>query len=435
MQKFYPLPALNTALIKKTPCFFLFETSSCDSDNFTSYMLFNPLEVISAQNPVGIEAAFKRIEQCAKKYYLAGYLCYELGYYLENIKPGLPCPLPLIHFGVFDRIVSFNHKTGRLKGPAQGFFSSASCKETYSITQPIFNLGIQKYSWAIARLKRHIRNGDTYQVNFTDKYHFSFHGSAFAFYQQLKEQQKTPYSAFCKLNNGFILSLSPELFFKREGKFIYSRPMKGTLQRGKTIEEDKLLVSRLQRDGKNRAENLMIVDLVRNDLGRICKTGSVKTRRMFTIEKYQSLLQMTSTISGILREGVSYGEIFKSIFPGGSVTGAPKIRTMEIIRDLESEARQVYCGALGFILPAKKAAFNLPIRTVYISGHKGEMGTGSGITYDSNPKQEFQECLLKAKFLTQKQNPFSLLETIVWKGGYRYLEAHLRRMHCSTRVL
>jgi para-aminobenzoate synthetase/4-amino-4-deoxychorismate lyase len=209
--------------------------------------------------------------------------------------------------------------------------------------------------------------------------------------------------------------------------------MKGTIDRGKDIFEDRKRIRELKYSIKNRAENIMIVDMIRNDLGRICSNGSVKTSKIFEVEKYNTLFQLVTTVCGKLFPETSYYDIFKSIFPGGSITGAPKIRTMEIIRMLEKNKRRIYCGALGIIFPGKKrAVFNIPIRTVQLERSCGEMGIGGGIVWDSSPKSEYQEALLKSKFLTVKPEEFCLLETILWKNKYFLLAGHLSRLKASA---
>jgi len=208
--------------------------------------------------------------------------------------------------------------------------------------------------------------------------------------------------------------------------------MKGTIARGLRDIEDRQMACRLKKSTKDLSENIMIVDLMRNDLGRISRTGSVRVDNLFNIEKYNTLFQMTSGVRGTLRKGITYLDIFKNIFPGGSVTGAPKIRTMQIIRQLERESRNIYCGALGIIFPENKAVFNMPIRTILLRKNKGEMGIGSGIVYDSSPEKEYQECLLKAKFLTQRDKSFQLIETMLWQNRYVFLKEHLRRLEGSA---
>ena len=189
---------------------------------------------------------------------------------------------------------------------------------------------------------------------------------------------------------------------------------------------------RLQQDEKNRSEHLMIVDLLRNDLGRICAMGSVKVEDIFTVETYQTLLQMTSTVSGTLRSGLSYYDIFRGMFPSGSITGAPKIRTMQIIRELEERPRGVYTGSIGYISPHGNAAFNVAIRTLVVKDRNAVMGVGGGIVADSDPAEEYRECLLKASFLTRQHRPFQLIETMLWSDGFVRLPMHLDRLESSA---
>ncbi|MGH6793431.1 MAG: chorismate-binding protein, partial [Methyloceanibacter sp.] len=230
------------------------------------------------------------------------------------------------------------------------------------------------------------------------------------------------------------LSLSPELFFRREGQHISARPMKGTAPRGRTPREDARLKTWLAMDEKQRAENLMIVDLLRNDLGRVARIGSVEVTDLFTVETYRSVHQMTSGIRAELRSDMGLKDMLRSLFPCGSVTGAPKVRAMEIIRALEGSPRGVYTGAIGHIAPSGDAQFNVAIRTVVLDGQQGEMGIGGGIVADSKEESEYEECLLKAHFLTKVDAPFELIETLRYeKGtGFHLLERHLARLQSSA---
>ncbi len=428
----YSLPALNYNFIKDKEYFLLFETSLFDKENFLSYIFFEPVDIIRANCSDNIIGYFEKIERYAERYYLAGYFSYELGYYFEDFKFRYSSPHPVINLAVFDKAVRFNHKTGRADRDVRGLFARAEAEDSFILRNLRLDFNKQRYVQKINRIKKYIRRGDTYQVNLTGKYRFDFRGSAFSFYRDLKKRQNVPYGAFCKFKNEYVISLSPELFFRREGNRIYSRPMKGTLARGKNTGDDRMMFMRLENSIKDKAENIMIVDLIRNDLGRISRTGSVKVSRLFNIEKYDTLFQMTSTVQGRLRKDINYYDIFRSIFPGGSVTGTPKIRTMQIIKELESYPRHIYCGALGMIFPGKRAAFNLPIRTVSIISRRGEMGIGSGITIASNPSREYEECLLKARFLTERYKPFRLLETILWAGRFVFLREHLKRLSDSA---
>jgi para-aminobenzoate synthetase/4-amino-4-deoxychorismate lyase len=204
------------------------------------------------------------------------------------------------------------------------------------------------------------------------------------------------------------------------------------MPRGLDSAEDAQAILRLQRDEKNRSEHVMIVDLLRNDLGRICTTGSVSVEDLFSVERYETLLQMTSTISGTLRPGALFHDIFRAMFPCGSITGAPKIRTMQIIRELEPNPRGIYTGAIGFIAPNRSAVFNVAIRTLVLKDGHVHMGVGGGIVADSIPEDEHRECLLKASFLTRAHHPFQLIETMLWDNEYFLLSLHLDRIESSA---
>ncbi len=328
----------------------------------------------------------------------------------------------------------FDHRTGKFEGrpPDEPMAENAQPGQSFEIRNLRLGITVESYAQKIAAIQEYIRSGDTYQVNFTDTLHFDFSGSPEAMFAALSASQPVPYSAFLHGENWHILSFSPELFFRVKDRRIVTRPMKGTARRGADIAEDEAIAEWLQNDSKNRSENVMIVDLMRNDLGRICEYGSVKVERLFAVEKYETLFQMVSEVSGTLRTGVRYSDIFESLFPCGSVTGAPKHRTMEIIRQLERGPRGVYTGAIGFFSPAREAVFNVPIRTVVLQNNHGEMGVGSGIVIDSQAEDEYRECLLKSEFLTSRDEPFQLLESILWNDGYSLLPLHLERMESSA---
>jgi len=433
VEKYFELPFIAPEFIDRKELFFLFESSLTNNANYMSYIFYDPISIIEIYNYDDIDNAFELIEKNSKQYYLAGFFSYELGYYFEQcINSNSSYSFPLLFFGVFNQVITFNHKTNQFNCHKEGFLSTSETLRNFTINNLQLNESYDDYIKKVNTIKEYLFKGDTYQVNFTFKYFFDFSGCPFSFYQDLKNKQNVPYSAFLKYKNYFILSLSPELFFRRDREQIYSSPMKGTIKRGRYLEEDERNQSELQNSEKDLAENSMIVDLIRNDLGRISRSGTVKVANLFTIEKYSSLFQMTSTVKSFLRKDITYYDIIKNIFPCGSVTGAPKIRTMEIIKELEKDYRKVYCGALGIIFPQKKAVFNVPIRTVSINSNHGEMGVGSGIVYDSQHKKEFQECKLKAQFLVNKYKPFQLLETILWDEEYKLLDAHLHRLKNSA---
>ncbi|MFA5393007.1 MAG: aminodeoxychorismate synthase component I [Candidatus Ratteibacteria bacterium] len=405
MTPYHFLPIQNTLsfLADKEP-FALLETTRYDPKNFLSYVFFEPAGKIEINNYSDLPLFFNQIESFLKAgYYLAGFFSYEAGFGMEKsfkVGEGLhPLPVPLARFYLFRNPLIFNHQSGRFTGgslPKESGFP-----ENYILKKLRLNVSSTEYRKSIRRIKELIAAGDTYQVNYTLKCKFNFSGSALGLYRELRERQTIPYSAFIKDRDFSLLSFSPELFFRKSGRKIIVRPMKGTIGRGKDTCRDRQQIELLKQSPKERAENVMIVDLLRSDLGRVSKVGTVRTDSLFDIEEYETLFQMTSTISGTLKENLSFEKMFEAIFPSGSVTGAPKIRTMEIIRELEKEERGVYTGAVGVFFPNRDAVFNVAIRTLLVNEKEGEMGIGGGITFDSDAGREYEECRLKALFLTK----------------------------------
>ena len=292
-----------------------------------------------------------------------------------------------------------------------------------------------RYDCDIHGIREAIARGDTYQVNYTFRLHARFQGDDHAFYRQLVSAQRARYCAYLNLGRYRVLSISPELFFSRRESSIIARPMKGTMKRGRWPEEDSAFGAQLFSSEKNRAENVMIVDLVRNDLGRIAETGSVRVTKLFAIERYPTLWQMTSTIEATVRPGTTLEDIFAALFPSGSVTGAPKVSTMKTITALEDSPRNVYCGAIGFMTPDGETTFNVAIRTVVIDSElmTAEYGVGGGITWDSTSADEYQEALNKAAVLVESVQEFELLETMrLEDGSFVLLDRHLERMQSSA---
>lgn len=416
--------------------FFWFETNKFDKENYRSYYFFDPVKIIKLVNPEAINEFFQDLEDLTKKYYVAGFFSYELGYLLEEafhskqfyntLQPSFPYAL----FCAYDNPIIFNHQTNKF---IKGNFSIPEDTSGYKIKNLKLNVKKKEYIKKINAIREYIRKGDVYQVDYTIKYKFDFQGSPLNLYLDLKKKQNVAYNVFAKFDDNYILSLSPELFFYKNKYKMKVKPMKGTVKRGRNIKEDMANALFLQNDEKNQSENVMIVDLLRNDIGKISETGSVKVKKLYEIERYNTLFQMTSTIESKLVNNISTYEMIKGIFPSGSIAGAPKIRSMEIINELENEERKVYTGSIGFFEPSGDAKFNVVIRTVLINKNRGEMGIGGGIVYDSTPEDEFQECILKAKFLTTKyENEFCLIETILFDKNYENLNLHMERMKESA---
>lgn len=291
----------------------------------------------------------------------------------------------------------------------------------------------ESYRKKILEIKERILEGDTYQANFTLRGEFDFHGDAIDLFTELVHKQSAQFCAFINLGTKILISISPELFFEVNGEEIITRPMKGTISRGINYHEDAVQKYILQSSEKDRAENIMIVDLLRNDLGKICEFNSITAKNLFLIEKYESVFQMVSEVKGMLKEGFTFSSIIKNIFPCGSVTGAPKIRTMEIIHELENTPRGIYTGAIG-IVSKERMIFNVAIRTIELDleKQKGSIGIGSGIVADSKPRSEFNECKLKGNFFTSSYKSFYIFETMLVEDWKIYLfEEHLKRM-CNS---
>jgi len=292
-----------------------------------------------------------------------------------------------------------------------------------------------EYRRRVERIRELIAAGDTYQVNYTVRMRAPFRGSALALYRRLGRAQRSAFGAYLDLGGQVILSASPELFFRWAGGELELRPMKGTRPRGRWAEEDDALAAELPASPKERAENLMIVDLLRSDAGRVSDFGSVRVERLFEVERYETVHQLTSTIRSRTRSGTTLTDVFRALFPCGSVTGAPKVRTSELIAELEDAPRGVYTGAIGFVSP-DEALFSVAIRTLVLDRAAGEveLGVGSGITFDSHPGAEYRECLAKAAFTRRAPADFRLLETLRWEAGdgFFLLDGHLERLARSA---
>ncbi|MDQ3556047.1 MAG: aminodeoxychorismate synthase component I [Gemmatimonadota bacterium] len=292
-----------------------------------------------------------------------------------------------------------------------------------------------EYRGRVERIRGWIAAGDTYQANLTFPLRAAFSGSPEVLYERLARAQRSPFCALIETPEWAVVSASPELFFRWRGSELTLRPMKGTRPRGRWGAEDRRLAAELRASPKERAENLMIVDLLRNDAGRVAEWGSVRVSRLFATERYPTVHQMTSTVHARTRPGTGLPELFRALFPCGSVTGAPKVRTTRILRAVEDGPRGVYTGAIGWVSPGE-AVFSVAIRTVVVDRRRGEatLGVGSGITWDSDAAEEHRECLSKAAFTRAPAADFELLESLAWAGpdGFLRLGGHLRRLRASA---
>jgi para-aminobenzoate synthetase / 4-amino-4-deoxychorismate lyase len=384
-----------------------------------------PEEVIAARDAGTVCDSLRRIEDHVRGGgEAAGLLRYEAGYALEPLLAPLLSKRAgmLLSFGLYSDAAVFEDIN---------FSAFPASEPDCQIESLAAAMTRDQYSHKLAEINELIAAGEVYQINFTYPVRFHLRGRAWRLFVDLCRRHPVPYAAFINMGDTQIVSLSPELFFRIADRHITVKPMKGTAPRGLTLEDDERRGRALAACEKNRAENVMIVDLMRNDLSRICCTGSVKAARLFEVERFPSLWQMTSTIEGDLAGSCTMQDILRALFPSGSVTGAPKIRAMKHIAGVENCERGVYTGAIGYFAPGQ-SHFSVPIRTVVLREGDGILGVGSGITHDSSAAEEWQECEWKAAFLTNSPPEFQLLETLIWKGEYDLLDEHLERMADSA---
>ena len=353
-------------------------------------LLFSkPEKIIACHDHASLASSFALMESALNEgYYLAGFIAYEAGYGFEDKLSGLRATghFPLLMFGCY-------------KKPAAAVPMADSGAEP-RVSNIVTSIPFERYGRDIDAIHSNIAAGEVYQITYCLKLKFDLEGSGLSLFDRLLKDQPVPYPAYIKTGGFEILSLSPEMFLKKNGARIVTKPMKGTWPRGRGAIRDLAARFRLKNDAKNRAENVMICDLLRNDLGRLGR--NVRVERLFEVSGYRTLYQMTSTVSAAIDEKTPMIEIFRALFPSGSVTGAPKIPAMRIIHGLEREERKIYTGAIGYITPARDMFFNVPIRTLLIENGRGEMGVGGGIIWDSTARGEWDEGMLKSRFLTEK---------------------------------
>lgn len=381
--------------------------------------VIDPLCVVEAYRADEVAESLRRVERLTRSrgWHAVGYVRYEAGAAYGLDVCAASCETPLVWFALFE--ASKVRKLDRL--PQAGSYRIGSLSS--SIERGVFGA-------ALREIRERIAAGDTYQVNYTWRLSGIFRGDPLGFFADLSAAQRGRYGAFLHTDRYTICSASPELFFRRDLASITARPMKGTTRRGRFPIEDRRLADQLRESLKERAENVMVVDMVRNDVGRIAKTGTVDVPALFTLERYPNVWQMTSTVTA--QTAAPLDEIFGAMFPSASVTGAPKHRTMQIIAALERRPRGIYTGAVGRVAPDGSAHFNVAIRTAVIERSSGalDFGVGSGIVWDSKPDQEYDECLLKGSVVGRRPPSFDLLETLRWSPaeGFFLLERHLTRL-------
>jgi para-aminobenzoate synthetase/4-amino-4-deoxychorismate lyase len=433
-------------------CVALLDDRDADSSGSSSRLYTGHVATLTCGDAAQLDRAFNDMQQALRNgLHAVGLFSYELGAHMHGIAAREDDRFP-------SRILLFEHCAHlnaeevdawldeRAREPGAG---NAGMRPA-GIADVRANVNEHEFDEAITKIHAYIEAGDTYQINYTYRLHFDAYGSPFALYKRLRARQPVPYGALAILPDGAaVVSLSPELFVRHKQGTITARPMKGTAPANGNAQEDAQRAAALAADAKNRAENLMIVDLLRNDLGRIAKTGSVSVPKLFEVTRYASVLQMTSTVQAQLRDDATLAGIFRALYPCGSITGAPKRRTMQIIRELEPASRCLYTGAIGwFDAPVKAGVragdigdfcMSVPIRTLvlqpaYNGIRSGEMGVGAGIVYDSIAADEFAECKLKARFLTGLGQEFQLFETMhaTQADGCRHLDLHLARLRRSA---
>lgn len=385
-------------------------------------VLDSPVEVLSTSKTDEVLPLLEEVERAStKNVQAAGFLAYESAPAFDSaLKVRGPSAVPLAWFALFD-----SAREVAVHAPAGEFELGA--------WEP--SIGRDAYGDGIDRIREYLQEGDTYQVNFTLRMQTQFSGDPLGLFYRLTRMQRAGCCAYIETPDFAVCSASPELFFLRAGTHLEARPMKGTARRGLTCAADERAADALRHSGKDRAENVMIVDMVRNDMGRIAEPGSVRVKRLFEVEHYPTVLQMTSTVECETHVGLP--GTMRALFPCASITGAPKVRTMEIIRELEKSPRGIYTGCIGHVRGPQDAWFNVAIRTVWIDRKTGraEYGVGGGIVWDSDADAEYEECATKARVLHCEPPEFELLETMLWERekGLFLLELHMQRLIRSAR--
>ena len=388
------------------------------------YTFTQPIKELKTRSLAEVTDLLAQVESYQEQgYYVVGYVSYEAAPVFEKKLAVHSGPLLgeyLLYFTVHNSV-----ETSNIPLTYEEVDLPSNWQEVISA---------EDYEKAITQIHHHLRQGDTYQVNYTVQLKQNLSANPFAIYNRMVVEQEAGYNAYVEHDDMAVISMSPELFFEQNGRELTTRPMKGTTKRGLTDDEDLKEATWLEQDPKNRSENMMIVDLLRNDMNRISEVGSEHVERLCQVEQYSTVWQMTSTIKSQLRSDVDLVEIFRSLFPCGSITGAPKIATMEIIKNLEPQARGVYCGTVGLLLPNGRRIFNVAIRTIQLHREQAIYGVGGGITWDSTWEGEYRETKQKSAVLYRQEPRFELLTTgLIHQGELSFLEQHLTRLREASR--
>ncbi|MEK6397589.1 MAG: aminodeoxychorismate synthase component I [Terriglobus sp.] len=425
-----PLPAQWHSLAFANAGSVLLESSLPSATEHHSLLFQQPLRTLIAQQPDDLTHLFAQLEDALQQgHWAAGWLTYEAGYHFLH-QPTPHTSQPLAVFGIYSAPAIFDHATAHTP-------EAAPNPSTLNIA-PMPTVDVATYTANIHRIQQWIAAGDTYQVNYTIPLTTPCSNTPQDVYEALHAQQPCSYGAVAKLlPDSTILSFSPELFFRADEQGnLTTRPMKGTAPRSTNEDEDLQIAEALRNDEKNRAEHVMIVDLLRNDMNRICRTGSVHAESLFDIQSLPTVHQMTSTIRGQIPERTPWYNVFRALFPGGSITGAPKHHTVKLIRQLESTPRGVYTGAIGYFAPDRSACFNIAIRTATLAGDTLTLNAGGGIVADSTASSEYNELLLKTAFVQRATQPIQLIETVRVQNGHApLLPHHLQRLSASATAL
>lgn len=425
-------------------CFALLDDHEASAERPGSRLYTGHRRTLQCNDAAGLQAMLAQMTQAlASGLHAVGVFSYELGAAMQDVAPRQDAPQPLAQLLLFAQC-------SRMSAPQVDAWLAARDEAGAApagIADVRSNVTDAAFHTAIDRIHDSIAAGEAYQVNHTYRLLFDAYGEPLALYRRLRARQPVPYGAFIAWPDGAaVLSMSPELLVQNIGGQLLARPMKGTAAASGDAAEDAARSTALAHDTKNRAENVMITDLLRNDLGRIAVTGSVQVPQLFEVQRHGQVLQMTSTIQATLRPGAGLAEVLAAVYPCGSITGAPKRSAMRIIRTLEPDARGVYTGAIGWFdatLPAQQVGdfcLSVPIRTLALdapSAHgirRGRMGVGAGIVHDSCAEDELEECRLKARFLTGLQHDFELFETMfaTREGGVRHAALHFARLRASA---